>query len=166
MATAATIRVRLALLFLGLGWLACGEPSFFVVAGGELAGTVDKQPVGDWGFTDAVDIVQLETRPDEPYSIHIYGVGSGGVFYIASQGWRLGVGSGSDARWVAHIADDPRVRLRVAETLYELEAARVENEVELARVQTLYHQKYGTEADEWGFWRTEESPWVYRLAPR
>jgi len=144
----------------------CGEPSFFVVAGGELAGAVSQQPVGDWSFTDSVEIVQLETRPEDPYSVHIYGVGSGGAFYVASQGWRLGVGSGGDARWVTHIADDPRVRLRVGETLYELEATRVEGKTELARVRTLYYEKYGTEADEWGFWRTEASPWVYRLDPR
>ena len=64
------------------------------------------------------------------------------------------------------LVEPPAIHLAWTETLYELEATRVEGKTELARVRTLYYEKYGTEADEWGFWRTEASPWVYRLDPR
>ena len=128
--------------------------------GGKLGGTVATGTVDDWGFTDAVQTVQLETRPDAPYSISIWGVSSGGAFYIASQSWgQLFGGSGGDARWVDHIAADPRVRLRVGEMLYERKAIRVLDEGEVGRVQQLYLEKYGPE--DW-----EEPAWVYRLDPR
>ncbi len=50
------------------------------------------------------------------------------------------------ARWVGHIADDPRVRLRIGETLYERRAVRVRDAAELASVQTLFEKKYGSPA--------------------
>ena len=141
--------------------LACG-PSFLVVPGGELRGTLASAGIDDWGFTDTVRRVQLETRPEDPYSVHIYGVSSGDAFYVASESWRqLFRGSGGDARWVSHIAADPRVRLRVDKSLYELKAVRVQDEEELRRVRGLFQKKYGTDPEGW-----EEPPWVYRLEAR
>ena len=140
---------------------ACG-PSLLVVSGGQLRGTLASAPVSDWGFTDDVRRVQLETRPEAPYSVHIYGVSSGDAFYIASQGWRqLFGGSGGNARWVGYIAADPRVRLRVGKTLYERKAMRVEDKTELALVRALFQKKYDSDPDSW-----EEPPWVYRLDAR
>ena len=49
-----------------------------------------------------------------------------------------------DARWVGHIEDDPRVRLRVGEILYEGKAVRVQDAAELALVLTLFQEKYGS----------------------
>lgn len=157
--------MRFGLVLLIVLATACG-PKFFVVPGGELRGTVASGTVDDWGFTDAVQRVQLETRPDVPYSVHVYGVGSGADFFIASQGWRRSIGGCGNARWIRHIAADPRVRLRVGETLYELKAVRVQDEVELARVHHLFEGKYGTDSEGWGFWLCEGPPWVYRLDPR
>ena len=92
--------------------LGCGP--LVMVPGGELSGTVKPAP-SDWSFTDSVETVQLETRPEDPYSVNVWGVAAGDAFYVAS-------GRGESAAWAKHIAADPRVRLRVGEDLYELSA--------------------------------------------
>ena len=155
-----------------LGWVllvsfasACASP-FLVTSGGALRDPVVSQPVEDWGVTSSVDTFLLETRPEDPYSVIVNGVGAGNDFYIASQGWRQALGGSEKARWLAHIDADPRVRLGVEGRVYELRAVRIQDEDELARVQQLFQAKYGEEAESWGFWLSEDPPWVYRLEPR
>ncbi len=165
-----TARRRIASL--GLGLLGTGCAPFLVFPGGELRGQLDSTGIEDWDFTDEVEFVQIETRPERPYSVQVYGVGSDDGFYIASQGWRGALGSTSRARWIGHLAEDPRVRLRVGETLYELEAVRVEEDAAVERVRQLFRQKYGDAAESWGFWRGQPEAlratdaFVYRLEPR
>lgn len=113
---------------------------FAACAGGPLEGTVAGGTVADW--RDVPTVVQLETRPSSPYSIYIWGVSSGSDFYVSSASWRSFLQIG-DARWVAHIAEDPRVRLRVGDTLYERKAVRVGDAAELEAVVTLFETKYG-----------------------
>ena len=91
--------VMLAVLGLALG---CADP-LLGFAGGQLEGPTAPVP-DDWSFSDAVETVQLETRPADPYSVNIWGVARSGGYYIAS-------GKGMDAAWAQHIAEDPRVRL-------------------------------------------------------
>ncbi len=160
--------MRFTLALMVLSMTACSGPKLFVVPGGALRGTVTSGAVEDWGFGDSLGRVQLETRPDAPYSVHLFGVGSGAAFYIASQGWRASVGGGPErARWVPHIEADPRVRLRVGETLVERKAVRVMEEAELVHVRELFEAKYGDDAQNWGFWLREDGPpWVYRLEAR
>ena len=165
-----TERLRIASLFMGL--LGTGCAPFLVFPGGELRGTPNSSVIDDWGLTDEVEFVQIETRPDHPYSVQVYGVGSGNAFYVASQGWRGALGSTHRARWIDHLAEDPRIRLLVGETLYELTAVRVEDDEEVERVRQLFLTKYGDDAESWGFWRGRKEAqraseaFVYRLDPR
>ena len=133
--------MRLPSLAAALVLTACAPTVMF--PGGQLNGTVAGENVSDWSFSDATSTVQLETRPSRPYSINIWGVSSGSAFYISSESWRGFLWLG-DARWVAHIADDPRVRLRIGETLYERKAVRVRDAAELESVLTLFEKKYGS----------------------
>jgi hypothetical protein len=164
--------VRMCIAWLLMGSLGTGCAPFLVFPGGELRGTLDSSVIDDWVFTDEVEFVQIETRPDRPYSVQVYGVGSGNAFYIASQGWRGELGSTDRARWVDHLAEDPRIRLRVGETLYELKALRVEDDSEVERIRKLFLKKYGDAADSWGFWQSKpkapraSEAVVYRLDPR
>ena len=105
--------MRIAGPFMGLLGTGCAPSLIF--PGGKLRGTLDSSVIDDWGFTDEVEFVQIETRPDRPYSVQVYGVGSGKAFYIASQGWRGALGSTHRARWIDHLGEDPRIRLRVGE---------------------------------------------------
>lgn len=123
--------------------------------GGVLSGQVATDVPTDWSFTDEEKIVQLETRPSAPYSINLWGVGIGDRFYLAS-------GRGGGATWVEHIAQDPRVRLRVGTTIYELRAVRVANEMYGEQFVEALKRKYDWEPSG----RERDEAWLFRLDPR
>ena len=130
---------RLLLAFLALMCLAgCSEP-FIVFAGGELSGAVETPPE-DWSALRSEETFQLEARPDDPYSVNIWAVGIGRDVYI---------GTGPDGtNWSAYIQEDPRVRLRVGDTLYPLVAHQVTEREERRNVAHAYAEKYGLDSDE------------------
>jgi hypothetical protein len=141
--------VLLALLPVGV---ACGP--LWMLPGGRLSGEVSPTP-SDWSFSEAVETVQLETRPEDPYSVNVWGAGIGDRFYLAS-------GKGGDARWAQYIDEDPEVRLRVGSTLYELRAVRVEAEAERERFLAALERKYDWQPDG----NEGENAWLFRLDPR
>ena len=47
------------------------------------------------------------------------------------------------AAWVEHMEVDPLVRMLIEDRLYELRAARVEDQSEFARFADVYETKYG-----------------------
>ncbi len=86
---------------------ACGGP-FLVFPGGELAGEVVSEPVDDWSFAND-RFVDLETRPEDPYSVELN--------YIVRDG-KLYIDPAEGRRWLDHIRADPRVRVRFGDRLY------------------------------------------------
>ncbi len=126
---------RLSALLLAL-LAACGPLN--VIPGGELAGSTQPAPT-DWGFSDAVRTVQLETRPADPYSVNVWGVGLGSHFYVFA--------ADRESRWAAYIAEDPRVRLRVRDDVFALRATRTENPSELDAFHAALDRKYDYELD-------------------
>src|SRR5262245_2498971 len=121
-----------AVLAVGLLLVAC-EP-MGPVAGHKLSGEQTPAPA-DWTSIGGAETVQLQTRPDDPYSVNVWGVAIGADFYIAS-------GRGRNASWVGHIETDPDVTLRIGQALYALRAVRVLDPAELARVDAAYRAKY------------------------
>ncbi len=116
----------------------CSEP-FIVFAGGELSGEV-AEPPADWSDIRDEETFQLETRPEEPYSVNIWAVGIGEHVYI---------GTGPDGtNWSDYIREDPRVRLRVGETIYPLRAEPVTDRQERRQVAAAYAEKYGLDREE------------------
>jgi hypothetical protein len=93
--------------------LGCGP--LVMIPGGRLSGEENPVPA-NWSFSDATETVQLETRPEDPYSVNIWGVAVGADFYVAS--------GSADNAWAQNIAADDRVRLRVDGVLYALRAER------------------------------------------
>ncbi len=143
---------RTALLALS-GWvLACGP--LVMIPGGELSGELRPTPT-DWSFTDEVDVVQLETRPDDPYSVNVWGVGMGAHFYVIS-------GDAEKSAWAQNILADPRVRLRVGDDLYAQRAERVEDDAEIERLIVGLKKKYDFEPEE----GQRETAAVFRLVAR
>lgn len=122
-------------LLLGVG---CDPLS--MLPGGALSGTVRPTPE-DWSFTDSVEVVQLETRPEDPYSVNVWGVAARGAFYVAS-------GRGESNAWAKYISEDPRVRLRVNDDLYELRAVRTDDPSDREAFLAAAHEKYDFEVDE------------------
>ena len=118
----------------------CEEP-FIVFAGGALSGEVIETPT-DWSVLNAIDTVQLETQPADPYSINIW---------IAAVGADLYVATGEDGqRWTDYLNADGNVRVRANQDLYELEAHMVTNAAERDRVAKAYVDKYDlADGDNW-----------------
>lgn len=112
--------------------LGCGP--VLLMPGGELSGPVEAPPA-DWGFSDEISTIQLETRPSDPYSINIWAVGIGDRLYVHAGANR--------SRWVENLIADPLVRVRVAGKLHPLVATRVEDPAEFAAFADAYEKKYG-----------------------
>jgi len=110
----------------------CKSP-FVLAPGGALEGTTTAAPA-DWAFTDAVSTVQLETNPADPYSVNIWVIALGPHLYVHAGANR--------SAWVEHMEADPKVRLRVDESIYELAAARVTEQAEFDRFADAYEKKY------------------------
>ncbi len=131
---------------------ACAEP-FIVFAGGTLKGEITDPP-SDWSILDSVDTVQLETQPDDPYSINVWVAGIGPNVYIAT---------GEDGTsWTEHIDANRHVRLRIDNQIFALDAVRVVDPSERRRVSAAYASKYGLDTDDnWVM-----TGWVFRLDRR
>ena len=114
---------------------ACGGP-FLIFPGGELQGELVNEQVTDWSFvTDP--FMDLETRPEEPYSVELN--------YIVKDG-RLYIDPAEGRRWLGYLRAEPRVRVRFGGKIYPLTAVLVGSPGELE-----------------GF---SEDRFIYRLDPR
>jgi hypothetical protein len=92
----------------------CGGP-FLLIPGGSLRGEVVTQPVTDWSFADD-RFVDLEVRPEDPYSVELnYFVKEGQLFIDPAEG----------RRWLNYIRADPRVRARFGSKVYPVTAVLV-----------------------------------------
>jgi hypothetical protein len=141
--------LALPLVFAALG---CNGP-FGLLAGGELDGKVRPAPT-DWAFAGDYGTVQLETRPEDPYSVNI-------AFTILEG--RLYINAGdTETQWVKNIASNPLVRLRMDEVLYDLRAERVMGEGEIAAFAGAWTSQSMFRRDPTGL----DEVWIYRLVSR
>ena len=106
--------------------------------GGALAGDLNTLP-DDWAMVEEIETVQLETNPDDPYSVNLWVVSLDSGLYIAA--------GGGETRWSKQISIDPEVRLRINHKIYELRASSVDNNEELEEVRRAYVDKYAMESD-------------------
>ncbi|MDJ0866521.1 MAG: nitroreductase/quinone reductase family protein [Myxococcota bacterium] len=111
----------------------CAGPCV-VLPGGSLPGATAATPES-WAFTDEVDTIQFETNPADPYSVNIWVIALGDHLYVHAGANR--------ATWVENMEADPNVRLQVKDQVYELAAARVEDQSEFDRFSDAYEKKYG-----------------------
>jgi hypothetical protein len=129
----------------------CGGP-FAVFPGGALAGPISATP-SNFEFARNAGTIQLETRPEDPYSVNIACAVVGEALYISA--------GDNKSQWVENMEANPLVRLRIDGTVYELRATRVVEEKEMRAF-----------ADEWmkNAWARDPTTlgeaWVYRLSPR
>lgn len=126
------LRARIILPSFLLLALGCGP--FVLFPGGALEGAQATAP-SDWSLAREVDTIQLETRPQDPYSVNIWAIGMGPRLYV-----HAGTNRSS---WVEHMEADPKVRVRLEGTLYDLRASRVEDAGEFAQFSDAYEEKYG-----------------------
>ena len=117
---------------------ACGAP-IGPIPGGHLQGTTKDWPV-NWTFTDAQEYILLETDPNDPYSVTLWGVSLDDGFYIAA--------ADPNSQWVLNLMRDPAVIVGVSGNLYRGKAAAVNNRSLSQRVRRRYLAKYEIEAEE------------------
>ena len=92
----------------------CAGP-LLMFPGGRLSGEVVTAPVEDWSFVDDF-FVDLETRPEDPYSVELN--------YIVKDG-RLYIDAAEGRTWLGYIRADPRVRVRFGSKVYPRKAVLV-----------------------------------------
>jgi len=140
--------------FVALGSImlwACGGP-IAVFPGGALDGPVKPVPQS-FEFARDAGTIQLESRPEDPYSVNIACAIVGDDLYVSA--------GDNESQWVENIEANPMVRLRVKGDIYELRAERVTDEPEMQAF-----------AEEWikNSWardpRTLDEAWVYRMEAR
>jgi hypothetical protein len=132
--------------------LGCGP--IVMLPGGALSGDVTPNPT-NWEFTEEVDTFQLETRPSDPYSVNIWAIAIEDTMYIVA-------GGGPDTTWASHIKDDPQVRLRVGDALYELTAVESNTNSERDLFLAAAKKKYDFDPDG----EDTAKAVLYRLKPR
>jgi hypothetical protein len=118
-----------------------------------LSGTNAKTAVADWSFSDQYPMIQVQTRPwyFVPHSVTIYCVSYENRLYLQAFG----------KTWKAYVLRDPRVRIKVAERLYDGTAVPVTDREEYRGVARSMTEKYGKT------WPEEFYPDVYfRFASR
>jgi hypothetical protein len=131
-----TIRATILVATLGLA-VAC-EP-ISMLPGGTLSGEVQPPP-DEWSVAVDAEVIQLETRLADPYSINIWGTGLGPDLYVAT--------GGDGTTWTEFIAQDPRVRVRIGAVIYELTAVRVDDAREQSQVAAAYVAKYALDPED------------------
>jgi hypothetical protein len=102
-------------------------------AGGRLSGELAAEP-DDWSFSDDFKNVQVETSPDDPYSVTLWCVTHEGRLYVAA--------SRKESTWAANLLADPRSRVRIDGRLYEQRAVPVTDRAEADKVLEMYVAKY------------------------
>jgi len=132
--------------------LACNGP-LGLLPGGKLAGESRSTP-SDWKGVAKSGTVQLETRPEDPYSVNISYRVLDGVLYINA--------GDTETEWVKNIAVNPDVVLRLDGSLYSLRAQRVSDPAEIARFGKEWTGQSMFLRDPANF----DEVWVYRLTSR
>ena len=131
---------------------ACEGPQVFF-AGGELSGEIAAPPE-TWQLAEDTGLAQLETRPEDPYSINLAYVQLNGRLYIYAGDTRT--------NWVQHIELNPLVRFRVDDTIYPVRAERVTDDGEITEFAAQWAGRSVFQRDPMQF----DEIWLYRLSPR
>jgi len=135
-----------ALVALLLLTTACNGP-LGPIPGGKLSGRVSDEAILDWSFAADVDVIQMETRPDDPHSVNTWVGVYDGKLYVPTSLIR-GDAEPGNRGWVKHVAADPRVRLRINGTIYPATASRVMDQDQVDTIRNQLLLKYAEEPTE------------------
>ena len=118
-------RVQTSVVLLLLVCAACTPRGPF--AGGPLSGKPGPAHVASWEFAADEEVLELETRPEDPRSVTLWFWADGPSLYVASS-LIGGTKEPSERTWVAHITGNPRVRILIRGLIYERRARRVQDD--------------------------------------
>ncbi len=122
-----------------------------------LSGEVHQQRVEDWSFTlDAMEIfIETVTSYWIPHSVTAWCVTVGDGLYIAAD-------DADQKSWVANVARDPNVRLKIGDKIYEQKLVPITDAATIASIDSGFEKKYDYEEEEGddemvvGYWRVVE----------
>ncbi len=137
-------------LFLLIHLTACDYVPF---SGGSLKGQVEA-PQANWRDVAAAQVIQIETNPDQPYSVKLWVVVVDNMPYIHAGKNR--------ATWVEHLEKNSELLLGLDSKLYELNAVRVTAQAEFDKFAMAWETKYGNPPRNLDV----NEVYVYRLEPR
>ena len=141
-----------AIIFSGITIMAACGP-IGPVPGGAIDGESIPAPQS-WASSDAVQVITLETNPEQPYSVNIWAVSIDPFLYVGA--------SDSDSTWAQNIQADDRVRVRISDVTYDLKATRLDDSATQALVRQAFIRKYEMDPEEAAF----EGAALFRLEPR
>ena len=130
----------------------CSQP-IGPVAGEELDGTPSEWPQ-DWAFTADIENVLIETRPEDPYSVTVWGTAVGEHLYVGA--------STRQATWAKNILENSAVVLSVNGQLYTASATTVTDAQEIEAVLMAIRTKYDVDSDD----ILEDDSILFRLTKR
>ena len=131
------------LFFLLAASTACSGP-LGPFPGGELSGTENTIPVSDWTFAKDIEVIQLETNPQDPHSVNTWiGVVDNQLYIPTSL--ILGAEDPSERAWVNNVLADPSVRLRIADVVYAATLEQVDDPALAAGIKQVLLDKYAEE---------------------
>jgi F420H(2)-dependent quinone reductase len=140
-------------LFLSVLLCSCGGP-LPLLSGGKLDGPVKPTPAS-FAFVNGGTTIQLETRPEDPYSVNVTSAIVGDGLYVSA--------GNSRSRWVQNIEVTPLVRVRIAGDVYELAARRVADATEMDAFAEAWITRNSWARDPR---KLDGEVWVFRLEPR
>jgi hypothetical protein len=126
------------------------------IPGGELGGEVVAWPAGDWSEQGEEHEIFVETRPSDPHSVTVWCVAHEGALYIPSR-------DPGKKHWVRNVMENPDVRLKIADRIYEGRAVRVTDAAEFEAAGTKLIAKYEIESEDID---AATEVWLFRIEPR
>lgn len=117
---------------------ACSGGPLGPLAGGRLSGTDVAAPVKDWDFARDHEHIEVEVRPDDPYSVKIH-------YYVVGKALYIEAAPNGFSRWRPLLQEDPRARVRFGDRVYAVTAVEVTDPVEISAVLPAFYEK---DADE------------------
>lgn len=109
--------ILLVLIVLG----GCDGPLAFI-PGGSLKGQEASAVGSNWQMAAGFESLELETTPEDPYSVRVNFTLRDGKIYLDPDPGRT---------WYSHLAMDSNVRVRFADTIYPVTAVVVDDPAEL-----------------------------------
>ncbi len=100
--------------------------------GKRITGEEATERIDDWSFMEPSTRVILEVRPSDPYSLYIRAYQHKGVLYLNS--------ISPENRWTQFLLEDPNLRLKVENKIYQVRATWVEDPALVNEIQEAMEQ--------------------------